>query len=110
MDTRELISNISHDLKTPLTAIKGYSEGIMDGVADTPEKKEKYLKTIYTKANDMTSLVDELTLYSKIDCNSMPYNYLNINLDHYFTDCINELTLDLEVKNIDLAYFNYTNA
>lgn len=109
VETRELISNISHDLKTPITAIKGYTEGIMDGVADTPEKMEKYLKTIYTKASDMTSLVDELALYSKIDCNSMPYNFLNVNLDRYFNDCINELTFDLEVKNIDLGYFNYTS-
>ena len=45
-ESKELISNISHDLKTPITAIKGYVEGIMDGVADTPEKMDKYFKTI----------------------------------------------------------------
>lgn len=64
-DTREMMSNISHDLKTPLTAIKGYSEGLIDGIAKTPEKQQKYLKTIYSKANDMTYLVDELSLFSK---------------------------------------------
>ena len=58
---RELISNITHDLKTPITAIKGYVEGIIDGVADTPERRDKYLRTIYTKANDMDRLINELT-------------------------------------------------
>lgn len=66
---RELVSNISHDLKTPITAIKGYVEGIMDGVADTPEKMERYIKTIYNKANDMNRLINELTYYSGIDSN-----------------------------------------
>ncbi|MBP5745796.1 MAG: two-component sensor histidine kinase, partial [Lachnospiraceae bacterium] len=56
---RELISNITHDLKTPITAIKGYVEGIMDGVADTDEKKEKYVKTIYNKAIEMDRLINE---------------------------------------------------
>lgn len=108
-DTKELISNISHDLKTPITAIKGYAEGIMDGVADTDEKREKYLRTIYTKANDMSILVDELSFYSKIDCNTMPYNFTFINLHDYFTDCIEEISLDLEVKNIEIIYNNETN-
>jgi signal transduction histidine kinase len=108
-DIKELISNISHDLKTPITAIKGYTEGIMDGVADTPEKKEKYLKIIYTKASDMSVLVDELSFYSMIDCNTMPYNIKCINLHDYFSDCIDDLSLDLEVKNIELSYVNETN-
>ena len=109
LDMREMISNISHDLKTPLTAIEGYAEGIMDGVADTPEKMEKYLKTIHNKANDMTVLVDELSFYSKIDNNTMPYNFKHLNLEQYFNDCISEITLDLEVKGIELGYFNYAD-
>ena len=63
---RELVSNISHDLKTPITAIKGYVEGIMDGVADTPEKMDRYIKTIYTKANDMNRLINELTYGARV--------------------------------------------
>lgn len=103
---KELISNISHDLKTPITAIKGYVEGIMDGVADTPEKMDKYIKTIYNKANDMDRLINELTVYSGIDSNRMPYHFHRINVADYFGDCIEEVGLDLESKNIELNYFN----
>lgn len=103
---RELISNISHDLKTPITAIKGYVEGIMDGVADTPEKMDKYIKTIYNKANDMDRLINELTVYSGIDSNRVPYHFHRINVADYFGDCIEEVGLELESKNIELNYFN----
>lgn len=101
---KELISNISHDLKTPITAIKGYVEGIMDGVADTPEKIDKYIKTIYSKANDMDKLINELTTYSGIDNNRIPYNFRRINVADYFGDCVEEVGLDLESKNIKLNY------
>ena len=103
---KELISNISHDLKTPITAIKGYVEGIMDGVADTPEKIDKYIKTIYNKANDMDRLINELTIYSGIDNNRIPYNFHRINVADYFGDCVEEVGLDLESKNIELNYSN----
>ncbi len=103
---KELVSNISHDLKTPITAIKGYVEGIMDGVADTPEKMDKYIKTIYNKANDMDRLINELTVYSGIDSNRIPYHFHRINVSEYFGDCIEEVGLDLESKNIELNYSN----
>ena len=103
---RELISNISHDLKTPITAIKGYVEGIMDGVADTPEKMDKYIKTIYNKANDMDRLINELTVYSGIDNNRIPYNFHRINVADYFGDCVEEVGMDLEQRGIELNYSN----
>ncbi len=107
---KELISNISHDLKTPITAIKGYVEGIMDGVADTPEKMDKYIKTIYNKANDMDRLINELTVYSGIDNNRIPYNFHRINVSDYFGDCVEEVGLELEAKNIRLNYSNMLDA
>ncbi len=103
---RELISNISHDLKTPITAIKGYMEGIMDGVADTPEKMDKYIKTVYNKANDMDRLINELTIYSGIDTNRIPYHFHRINVSDYFDDCVEEVGLDLESRGIELNYSN----
>ncbi len=104
---RELISNISHDLKTPLTAVRGYVEGLIDGVADTPEKMDHYIKTIYNKTNEMTRLVNELTLYSQINTNRIPYNFNKINVADYFNDCAEELSMELESKNIGLQYMNF---
>lgn len=106
-ENKELISNISHDLKTPVTTIKGYAEGIMDGVADTREKLEKYVRTIYNKANEMDTLINELTLYSKIDTNRIPYNFNTISVNAYFDDCAEELSMELEAKSVEFGYFNY---
>ena len=108
--SKELVSNISHDLKTPITSIKGYVEGIMDGVADTPEKMDKYIKTIYNKANDMDRLINELTTYSGIDSNKIPYHFHVLNIADYFQDCVEEVGLDLEQKDIQLNYTNLAPA
>ena len=106
-ESRELISNISHDLKTPITTIKGYVEGIMDGVADTPEKMDRYIKTIYNKANDMDQLINELTFYSRIDTNRIPYSFIRLNVKDYFDDCAEELGMDLEDRGIRFTYENH---
>ncbi|MGI6019410.1 MAG: sensor histidine kinase [Marvinbryantia sp.] len=108
-ENKELISNISHDLKTPITAIKGYVEGIMDGVANTPEKMDRYIRTIYNKANDMDRLINELTFYSKIDTNRIPYTFNKINVANYFEDCFEEVGLDLESKGINFSYSNFVD-
>ena len=108
-ENKELISNISHDLKTPMTAIKGYVEGIMDGIADTPEKMERYIRTIYNKTNEMDHLINELTFYSKIDTNRIPYTFSKLNVEDYFNDCAEELSVEMETRNIELVYANYVD-
>ena len=107
--TLEVENEDEIDLKTPITAIKGYVEGIMDGVASSPEKLDKYIRTIYNKANDMDRLIDELTFYSKIDTNKIPYTFTKINVAQYFRDCVEEVGLDMEAKGIELGYFNYVD-
>ena len=109
-ENKELISNISHDLKTPITAVKGYVEGIMDGVADTPEKMDRYVKTIYNKTNEMDHLINELTFYSKIDTNRIPYTFSKLNVEDYFGDCAEEVGLELETRGIELVYANYVES
>ena len=109
-ENKELISNISHDLKTPITAVKGYVEGIMDGVADTPEKMDRYVKSIFNKTNEMDHLINELTFYSKIDTNRIPYTFSKLNVEDYFGDCAEEVGLELETRGIELVYANYVES
>lgn len=106
-ESKELISNISHDLKTPITAVKGYVEGIMDGVANTPEKMERYIKTIYNKANEMDRLINELTFYSKMDTNKIPYTFNKISVTEFFDDCAEDLKMELSSKSVEFSYSNY---
>lgn len=102
--TKEVIGNISHDLKTPLTAIKGYAEGIMDGVATTPERMERYVKTIHTKAVDMAVLVDELSYFTKIYQKVESFRFQPVKANYFFAQCISDMSLDLEISNIQLLY------
>lgn len=83
---KQLIAGISHDLSTPLTTIKGYVSGILDGVADTPEKREHYLRTIYDRACGMDKMVDSLFLFSKLDLNQEPFRMERVDLVPYFED------------------------
>jgi signal transduction histidine kinase len=101
---KELISNISHDLKTPITAIKGYTEGIIDGIPDSPQKLEKYIHTIHSKAVDVDKLIDELFLFSKLDLKREPFNFEKVDITSYLQHSTEELWLDLNKKGIQLKY------
>lgn len=103
---KELLSNISHDLKTPITTIKGYVEGIRDGVANTPEKMDKYLATIYSKTVSMDQLIDELFLFSKLDLKKVPFSFEDVEIDRYVDDYMEELHFDLEEKGISVDFHN----
>lgn len=64
---KDLITGISHDLRTPLTSISGYLDGLLDGIADTPEKRMRYLMAIKTRTGTMVNLVKSLSEYSRLD-------------------------------------------
>lgn len=96
VNRQELIAHISHDLKTPLTLIKGYVKGVQEGVANTPEKLEHYLQTIDQTATEMNDLIDELLLYSKLELEEEMLQMDQVNLHAFFEDLIDELAFFLE--------------
>ncbi|MDQ1914496.1 HAMP domain-containing sensor histidine kinase [Paenibacillus sp. GD4] len=101
---KQLLSNISHDLRTPITTIRGYVEGIRDGVADSKEKMDKYIHTIYTKTADLDRLVDELFLYSKLDLNREPFSFETVDFLAFVRDMVEETELELEEKGIKIVW------
>jgi signal transduction histidine kinase len=101
-----LIGSISHDLKTPVTSIKGYVEGILDGVASNPEKIKKYLETISLKAEQVDRLVDDLVLFSKLDLKQIPFQMEKTSVAQYLQGCLAENRPELEKSKITFKFTN----
>lgn len=100
------MAGISHDLRTPLTGIKGYVEGLIDGVANTPEKVNKYLNTIHRKACDMDELVDRLFLFSKLDTGKYPFDFELISVNGYFDKIYDDIREEFLKKGLKIHYIN----
>lgn len=93
---KELVASISHDLKTPITSIIGYVEGLLEGVAASPEKREKYLKTIHEKSLALDHMIEELFLYSKLDAEAVSFHYERIDMVHFLKHIVEEAQLYYE--------------
>ena len=101
--TRErsmLLANISHDIKTPITSIKGYVDGIRDGVAASPEKLADYLDTIYRKAESIDSMLNDLSAYSKMELSNMDFHLQTGDLNEFLRGFTDDYTLDLEKRGV----------
>lgn len=99
----QLMANIAHDLKTPLTSIKGYVEGIMDGVANTPEKTQRYLSTILAKSQNMEEILENLSFYSKLDLGKVRYHFEHIEFYDFLRQIISVYRLDLQEAAMELT-------
>ncbi len=100
---KELISNISHDLKTPLTSIKGYVEGIREGIASDPEKLKKYIDVIYSKTLDMDRMIDDLFLLSKLDLEQEQFHLETVPLEAFYRQTMSELHMEYESAGVRLT-------
>ena len=107
---RKFLSSITHDLKTPLTSIIGYSEGILDGIAADPERQRKYIRTIHSKAVDMNELLNELSEFSKLDLHEIPYHFEKINVNDYFDEFAEVTEEELSSDDADFSYKNTLDA
>ncbi|WP_265456721.1 sensor histidine kinase [Enterococcus sp. HY326] len=83
---RELVAGISHDLRTPLTSIEAYLEGLEKGVAATPKMRDKYFATIKRKTKDMEHIINQLFLFSKLDTGEFPFNFEVVNASEFLQE------------------------
>lgn len=79
----DMVTGISHDLRTPLTSIQGYIKGVLDGVADTEEKKSRYLRTAYESTEEMNILLQKLFDFSRMESGQMPFHMVKADLAEY---------------------------
>ena len=100
---KELLAGISHDLRSPLTSIRAYVEGLLDGVAKTEEAKQRYLRTIHTKAEDIDRLVSQLFLYSKLDLEGAPMEIRPIRLDEFVSSFVEEAAPDSRIHGLEIT-------
>lgn len=107
---KDLMAGISHDLRTPITAIKGYVEGLRDGVANTEEKQKKYLNIIFNKACHMDRLVEELFLFSKLDTGRFPFKFSIINIESYIEDFYFGIKEEFINRGLDIYYESYIDS
>ncbi len=84
----DMVTGISHDLRTPLTSIQGYIKGILDGVANTQEKKTLYLKTAYESTEDMNRLLQKLFEFSRLESGQMPFHMVKVDLTEFVNVCV----------------------
>lgn len=103
---KEMIAGVAHDLRTPLTSVKGYVEGLMDGIASTDEMKVQYLQTIYSSTQDMERLLDELLTLSRLELGNIALECENININSFLNDYCEDLVATLRTKDFDFEYIN----
>nr|WP_217936463.1 HAMP domain-containing sensor histidine kinase [Enterocloster clostridioformis] len=97
---KELVAGISHDIRSPLTSIQAYVEGLLDGIAKTPEAQQKYLETIKTKAEDLEHIVSQLFLFSKMELGEYPENLCELRLDETIVDTVSAVQEEYRQKGL----------
>ncbi len=100
---KELLAGISHDLRSPLTSIRAYVEGLLDGIAKTPETQKGYLEIIKNKAEDIDRMLSKIFLFSKMELGEYPDNPELLRLDDEVRQFIRALGTEYEEKGLILS-------
>jgi len=100
----ELISNVSHDIRTPLTSIIGYLGLLESGAVQTSEDEKRYVHTAYEKAKQMTLLVEDLFEYTKVRSPNIQINRIKFNMSSLLAQLTIDFELEAEKKGVEILY------
>lgn len=101
---REFVANVSHELKTPLTSIKSYTETLLDGMLDDREISESFLGVVNSEADRMTRLVRDLLQLSNFDNRKTKWNMSNNDLVKLINQIVIKLHITAKNKNQELEF------
>jgi len=99
---KELLACISHDLKTPLSSISGYVEGIRDGIVNDEDGIKRYSNIILKKSKELSKLIDDILEQSKTELNEMSIERTEIYSNDYFMEVLGDLSIDVATHNMKL--------
>lgn len=100
---QELIAGISHDLRTPLTSIKAYIEGLEKGIAASPETRKRYFEIIKNKTSDLEYIINQLFLFTKLDIGDFPFHMEVVELDEELLTFFNEHEHEYRDKGLNIS-------
>ncbi|WP_026976098.1 sensor histidine kinase [Alicyclobacillus contaminans] len=99
---RELIANVSHDLRTPIASIQSFVEALEDGVIDDYETSRVYLKTIHREASRLSSLIDDLFELSKLEAGQQSYHPVPAHIDQIIIEVLESYSVRIHEKGLNV--------
>lgn len=104
LSRRELVASVSHDLRTPLSSIRGYVEGLLDGVAAEPEKARRYLGVIHDKAINLERLINDLFELSRLEAGQLKMEYVRVKAGEMLEEMSETFSRDAAVAGLSFSY------
>ncbi len=101
---RDFIANVSHDLKTPLTSIQGYSQALLDGTASTPERQQRAALVISQEAQRLSNLVEEVIDLARLESGRLTLQLQPTNLNDMVTDVVEAFAPRSEAAHVRLVW------
>ena len=101
---RDFIANVSHDLKTPLTSIQGYSQALLDGTASTPERQQRAALVISQEAQRLSNLVEEVIDLARLESGRLTLHLQPTNLSDVVTDVVEAFAPRSEAAHVRLVW------